>query len=848
MAKRGFEGVLTRGFGARDHSATVTAVTYLAPHFVRIHLVSASLLAEVVLAPTAWLRFWFPDPDGSDQEHQRGYTIVEADPDTGEFAIDVVLHEPAGPASSWASQAQPGDTIAVTTLGSTGFVLPEELPDGYLVIGDAASLPAINSILEVLPSELPVELYLEEHTLDDHMLEIRTHPRARVHWVPRVDEASLAAGLAARDWSNWSAWVACESDSLKYVRRRLMNDFGFPKSEIQARAYWCYGRAFGKKRPKDLPEAATAQVPAAGEAAPISGTWRAEAGRRLLAPLRTTFILAAIVQALATLAQLAPYVLLVELARLLLVGAGTDELIRLGWWAGLVLIAGALLTTGLMTWLHIVDARVSQDLRTRLLMTLGRVPLGFFDTRSAAHIKQLVHDDPLAMHYLITHAVPDAVGAIVAPVAVLGYLFVIDWRVALTLLLPVLAYLIGMYIMMTQSGPRVVQAPQWRQQMASAADAYLQGQAVVRVFGGAAAAPFTRSLRDYLDFLRSWQQPLSGRKTFIDLVTRPATFLFLSCVVGTALITAGMMDPISLLPFLFLGTTFGARLLGVGYGLQALRDGMLAARRIQVMLDQEQLSTLPEVEHAASAPRPAGLVEFDDVSFGYDASTPVLSGVSLRLAPGTITALVGPSGAGKSTLASLLARFYDVTDGAIRIGGHDLRTLEASQLYSRVGFVFQNPQLVRASAHENIALARPDASRHEVEQAARAAHIHERILALPDGYDTILGADIALSGGERQRITIARALLADCPILVLDEATAFSDPESEYLVQQAVSRLTAGRTVLLIAHRLHTITGVDTIVVLDGGQIIEQGRHEELLARGGRYAELWAAAETKATS
>jgi len=859
MAKRGFSGAVLRGFGARDHDAEVTGTELLAPNFLRVRMTSPTLFDDADPGPSAWLRFWFPDPDGLDTEHQRGYTFSEADVEAGTFAVDFVLHEPAGPASTWAQHAAPGDRVCVTSFGSKPFEVADELPAGYLLIGDSASIPAITTIVHALPRDITVEVYLEQHDDADLLIPFPEHPLMRVHWVPRRGATSLAAALETRDWSNWNAWVGTEQGTLKHVRARLRDDFGFPKSEVHQQAYWSAGRAMGKLRstgdeaaaePAPSPTVAAADgdstEPAIANDAPAHdapapeparGSWQAQAAKRLIAPLKRTLVAAGVVQALVTLIQLAPFVLLTELARRILDGAPESRLWTIGLWAVGLMGAGTLLAAALTLWLHAVDARFERGLRTQLLGKLAKLPLGWFTARDSAQVKRVVQDDTLSLHYLVTHAVTDAVAAVVAPVAVLVYLFAVDWRLALVLLVPILVYLVTMMVMLSQSGAKTAQAMRWAERMNSEAGAYLDGQPVVRVFGGAAASTFRARLHEYIAFLDGWQRPFSGKKSMMDLATRPATFLLLIMVVGTALITGGSMEPTTLLPFLFLGTTFGARLLGIGYGLSGLRDGMLAARRIGVVLDEPELDT-----RAATAAAPAsgaGRVRFEHVRFSYRPGVPVIDDVSLTLAPGTVTALVGPSGSGKSTLAALLARFHDVDGGAIRIDDRDLREMTADELYRSVGFVFQDTQLVQGTVRENIALAVPDATDEQVEAAARAAAIHDRILALPHGYDTVLDANPALSGGERQRVTIARAILADTPILVLDEATAFADPESEYHVQQALSRLTADRTVLVIAHRLHTVVDVDRIVVLDHGRIAESGTHDELLTAGGRYRKMW---------
>ncbi len=849
---RGFQGAVLRGLGARDHVATVVGTAQVAPNCVRLTMSAPTLFEDLLHTPAEWLRFWFPDPEGGATEHQRAYTIVSTDAEAGEISIDVVIHEPAGPACRWAVAARPGMTIPVVAFGSARFEIPEDLPAGFLLIGDSASIPAINSILAALPADVDVEVYLERHDPDDELIPLTEHPRRRLHWVDRADETSLAAAIEARDWSNWYAWAGPEAGSLKHLRKRLKEQFGFPKADVHAAAYWTFGRAMGSRR-GDTQTHPTLEAKASGTAAssapksladkPTSasedaipqGRWRSQAAKELLAPVKKQMIAGGVLQAIITMVELAPFVVLVELTRLLLAGADESRLWHTGMIFLTLLVLGAALGMALTLWLHVVDIRFSTSIQRQLLDKLSRVPLGWFTQRGSGSVKKLIQDDTLSLHYLITHAIPDAVAAVVGPVAVLIYLFVVDWRLTLLLLVPILIYIVTAAVLIFQSGPKMIEASRWSERMSGESAAYLEGQPVIRIFGGAAASSFKRKLDLYLTFLNDWQWPFIGRKTFMDLVTRPTTFLWLIVTAGTLFVVAGTMEATTLLPFLVLGTTFGTRLLGIAYGLNDVRGGLGATRRIAVTLDETELS-LTEAHVAADS---VSSVSFEDVTFGYRPGVPVIHGVDLTLRPATVTALVGPSGSGKSTLASLLARFHDVDGGAIRIDGTDIRALSADELYTKVGFVFQDVQLVAGTVRENIALARPEATDTEVHAAARDAQIHERILRLPNGYDTVLDTNTQLSGGEKQRLTIARALLADTPILILDEATAFADPESEYLVQQALGRLIHNRTVLVIAHRLHTIADADQIVVLDQGHVVETGTHTELLTNNGRYRRLW---------
>lgn len=840
---RGFQGALLKTFGANDHILTVVGIEDITPHFRRFTFVCPTLFTEYDHKPTGWLRLWVPDLENPEKMVQRGYTIIKPDPEHGRFCIDFALHDPGGPASVWAKQAQIGDQRVATLYGASKFDL-KETAVGYLLIGDAASLPAINSIIEVIPEHLPIELYIAIYHEEDKLIPITPHPRLQLHYVRasvQVD-TDVAYAIAARDWSNWHVWLSTETKATKLIKEVLREQHGFPREEISGQPYWAKERGKKKKEAvsKEAPDQTAVPVPVAAAAAtpaspPPQAKWHSQAGKRLLAPLKNHFIAAGAVQTIITLLEIIPFIFITELARQLLAGAPTAVLINLGVWALVLLGIGTTLSSILIVYMHFIDAKFILTLKQSLLVKLARLPLGWFTERDSGRIKHLVQDDATSLHYLVTHAVLDVIAAIVSPLAVLIYLLWVDVRITLILLLPIIVYFVIFAGMVQASTAQMPQVTKWGQRMNSEVGQFLVGMPVIRVFGGTAASAFHKTLDDYLQFFTNWQRPFTQKKVRAEIVAKPTTFLCLIVVVGTLFAAFGWLDPVDLLPFLLLGTTFGPKLLGIAYGASSLREGQAAANRLGNTLEETELEQI-----AADSPTSNQTgIEFRQVVFGYHPNQPIIKEVSFNLPPGTVTALVGPSGGGKSTLASLLARFYDIQSGQILINGRDIRSLPVDQLYQQLGFVFQDVQLLLGTVRDNIALAKPNATQAEIETAAKHAYIHDEILALANGYDTILGEESKLSGGQQQRLTIARVLLANPSILILDEATAFIDPEAEYLVQQALSYLMKGRTVLIIAHRLHTVVSADQLLVVDQGQIVQQGTHQQLVATSGLYQQLW---------
>jgi ATP-binding cassette subfamily B protein IrtA len=565
--------------------------------------------------------------------------------------------------------------------------------------------------------------------------------------------------------------------------------------------------------------------------------------RALTEPVRGRLAAAVGLQTVAALAGVVPFIAVSQIADRLTGESSADgdalwPLVTLACAAGLLALACGTAAGALA---HLADNDLQLSLRRRLTRHVGRLPLGRLTDRGTGEVKQAVQDDVNALHTLFAHTLLDVVAVLTAPVPALAYLFTVDWRLALVSVVPLL---LGVFLFSRAMAGAAAQMAEFGAalgRISAAAVEFASGIVVFKSFGRGRKAHerFVGATEGFADFFSRWVRATLVSSTAAVLVVAPAVVLLLLSAVGAVFVTQDRMTGAELVPFLLLGPAVAAPMGVVGPRIQQIRAGQAAAIRVTELL---HTPTLPE---PATPALPDGHhVSMRGVSFSYAGRTDVLRDVDLDLVAGTVTALVGPSGSGKSTLASLLLRFHDVTAGSVTLGGVDVRDIPATELYRRVGFVLQDVRLLRASVADNIRLGRPDATDEEVERCARAARIHDRVMALPDGYATELGTAVTLSGGEAQRLSIARTLLADAPVLVLDEATAYADPHSEALIQDALSALAAGRTMLVIAHRLSTIRSADRIVVLEDGHVTEQGRHDDLLAAGGRYATLWEAQRT----
>lgn len=484
---------------------------------------------------------------------------------------------------------------------------------------------------------------------------------------------------------------------------------------------------------------------------------------------------------------------------------------------------------------HIAAFNLIYQLRLRVAKRIARLPMGFFNSVRSGQAKQTIITEPERLELLIAHAVPEGASAFFTWLLVTGWLFYVDWRMALAAVVFAPISFVCMASAMRNSLGETAAYQEASNQLNGAVVEHLSGMAAVKVFkpeGVERSEPIAaiNHVADMQSEMGRAFVPMGG--TFYALILANITLIL---AVGVWLLHAGEITLPTLLFFVIVGANYSAPLMRLFDLFHHFAHISIMATALQGILTRQQ-----QPDSNAQLPLANHDIVFTDVGFAYD-STPVLHNISFSAREGEVTALVGPSGAGKSTIAALIPRLYDVTSGSITLGGHDTREIGLHQLMEQVAFVFQEPFLFTQTISENIRYGNPDATDDEVTAAAKAAQAHDFIMDLPQGYNTIIGnGNHQLSGGERQRVALSRAILKDAPIIVLDEATSFTDPDSEYEIQQALSVLTKGKTVIVVAHRLHTIAGADQIILIDKGRIVESGTHDALLHQQGAYAALWA--------
>ncbi|MBQ6637810.1 MAG: ABC transporter ATP-binding protein [Lachnospiraceae bacterium] len=537
---------------------------------------------------------------------------------------------------------------------------------------------------------------------------------------------------------------------------------------------------------------------------------------------------------------LIPYYLLWRIIRIAVNGENLDS-IKIHAILAVALIVGALLVyIAALLCTHISAFRVQANMRSSLMRRIITLPLGVFDEDGTGKIRRIVSDSTAATETYIAHTLADKTVAAITPVGLLVLVFAFNWKIGLICMIPAV---IGFICMMSMMGKGMQQKMKEYQDaletMSSEATEYVRGVPVVKTFGQTVHS-FKR-FKDCIDGYGKWTTdytlmlrfPMVGFMTCINAIFAflvIAAFLFTKNGASSAVIL-NIMYYIIITPLVTIALT------KIAYSGEAEMNLIDALKRVDKIMEIKPL------EEGKTNERPADFgIEIDRVSYRYkDATRNALSDVSISIKPGEHVAFVGPSGSGKTTMAELMVRFFDVTEGAIRIGGVDVKDMPSSYLMQQVSFVFQDSRLIKKSILENVRMGKPDASDEEVMEALKKAQCMDIIEKLPDGIHTVIGEKgTYLSGGEQQRITIARAVLKDAPILILDEATAFADPDNETKVQAAFDEMSKDKTLVMIAHRLSTVMNADRIFVMDDGRCVESGTHEELMRLNGLYKRMFA--------
>ena len=520
--------------------------------------------------------------------------------------------------------------------------------------------------------------------------------------------------------------------------------------------------------------------------------------------------------------------------------SGAVDVVRNGWLAVLfALISIVIYISGLMC-SHLSAFRIAGNMRKSLMSHIAKLPLGFIGEMGSGKIRHIVNDSSAATETYLAHQLPDMAGAIATPIGMIIMLFLFDWKFGLICLVPVI---LGFASMFKMAGPKMADDMKNYQNaladMNNEAVEYVRGIPVVKTFGQTVHTfkRFKGSIDNYYKFCISYCEKCR-MPMLLYTVCINSTFAFL---ITLALILAGgeAVAQSVLLSFIFYVIFTPVIATSMSKVLYMSENGMVVAdalERVHSILDMKPLPDAVKNEKTID-----NSVEFKNVSFRYSgAETYALQNVSFKVQSGETIALVGPSGGGKTTVAGLISRFWDVAAGEIKVGGVNVKNIKKSELMETVSYVFQDSKLLKTSIFENVRLSKPNATRKQVQDALHKAQCDDIITKLPNGIDTVIGAKgVYLSGGEQQRIAIARVMLKNAPIIILDEATAFADPENEALVQKAFEELSKDKTVIMIAHRLTTVRNADRIIVLRDGKIEESGTHDALAEKNGLYAKMW---------
>ena len=550
-----------------------------------------------------------------------------------------------------------------------------------------------------------------------------------------------------------------------------------------------------------------------------------------------------ILSALSALVALLPFVYIWKVIKEVLDAApnygDVQELSHNGWMAVVFAVAAILIYIVSLICSHLAAFRVQANIRMRAMHHIVTLPMGFMDGIGSGKVRKIVYESSAATETYLAHQLPDKANALATPVGLIVLLLVFDWRLGLLSLLPVAAAFVIMSVM---TGKRMAKKMEEYNnalgQMAGEAVEYVRGISVVKTFGQSVFS--FRRFKEAIDNYEKWVIAYTKDLRFpMMCYTTLVNGIFAVLVAAALVMTSGGVTNgflLNLMYYIIITPIITLTLTKIMYASENKLIVADAMSRIDSILEMEPLPETDYPKHPKD-----NSVELSGVSFRYkDAERNALENISLTIRPGEHVAFVGPSGGGKTTLASIVARFWDTDSGSVKIGGVNVKDIPKEELMDTVSFVFQDSKLLKMSILENVRMAKPDASREEILKALHDAQCDDILEKLPQGVDTVVGAKgVYLSGGEQQRISIARVMLKNAPILILDEATAFADPDNEAKVQAAFSVLAKGKTVLMIAHRLSTVTGADRIVVIKDGKIEDTGTHDQLKDKDGLYAEMW---------